>query len=41
MIEMFEELKLKVRPKLVVVNKELADMTSIFRDFNDKHEEDG
>ena len=30
---MFEELKMKVRPKMVVVNRELADMRSIFKDF--------
>ena len=38
---MFEELKMKVRPKMVVVNRELADMKSIFKDYNDKNQEDG
>ena len=38
---MFEELKMKVRPKMVVVNRELANMKSIFKDYNDKNQEDG
>ena len=37
---MFEELKMKVRPKMVVVNRELGDMASIFRDFSDKNSDD-
>ena len=35
--EMFEELKIKIKPKMVVVNRELAFMTQIFNDFNDEH----
>ena len=38
---MFEELKMKVRPKMTVVNRELTDMKSIFKDFSDKNQEDG
>jgi hypothetical protein len=33
MFEAFEELKTKVRPKMVVVKRELADVAKIFRDF--------
>jgi predicted sulfurtransferase len=36
-IEKFEELKMKIKPKIVVVNKELADISSIFQDFDDKN----
>jgi hypothetical protein len=37
---MFEELKLKVRPKLLIVNRELAGLSKIIRDFDDKNSED-
>jgi hypothetical protein len=36
-----EELKIKVRPKIIIVNRGLSDLTSIFKDFNDKNQEDG
>ncbi len=32
---------MKVRPKLVVVNRELAGLSKIIRDFDDKNSEDG
>ncbi len=38
---MFEELKIKIRPKMVVVKRELAETLSIFKDFNNKNLEDG
>ena len=40
-IEMFEELKMKVKPKMVMINRELAVVTGIFKDFSDKNQEDG
>ena len=39
MFEAFEELKTKVRPKMVVVKRELADVAKIFRDFQNKYEQ--
>jgi hypothetical protein len=33
--EDFEELKRKVRPKLLMFGKELADVAKIFKDFQD------
>ena len=36
-IELLEELKIKVRPKMIVVNRELADMSSLFKDFDGKN----
>jgi len=32
---------LKVRPKLVVVNRELAELSKIIREFDEKNSEDG
>ncbi len=40
-IDVLEELKIKVRPKIFVVKKELADLSSIFKKFDDKNQEDG
>ena len=40
-IEAFEELKNRVRPKMVVVKRELADVVKIFKDFHDEYEEQG
>ena len=39
--EMFQELKIKVKPKMVIVNRELADLKNMFRDFSDKNQADG
>jgi hypothetical protein len=38
---MFEELKIKIRPKIVVVKRELTETLSILKDFNNKNLEDG
>ena len=32
---------MKVRPKIVIVNRELAKISSIIKDFDDKNSEDG
>ena len=40
-IEEYEELKIKVRPKLVLVMRELADVEKILKAFQNKHEAGG
>ena len=36
-----EELKMKLRPKMVVINRELAEITSILSEFDKNNSEDG
>ena len=40
-IAKFEELKIKVNPKIAVIQKELADLEEILKTFQDDNEEDG
>jgi hypothetical protein len=40
-MEEYKELKNKVKPKMVAVMKELADVVKIFSHFKDKHEAGG
>ena len=41
MTEEYEELRIKVKPKIFVVLKELADVAKIFANFQKKHEAGG
>ena len=41
MTEEYEELRIKVKPKIFVVCKELADVAKIFANFQKKHEAGG
>ena len=41
MTEEYEELRIRVKPKMLVVVKELADVAKIFADFQKKHEAGG
>jgi hypothetical protein len=41
MIEEYEELKSKVKPKIVAAGKELSDVAKIFRVFWEKHQDSG
>jgi hypothetical protein len=40
-VEMFEELKIKIRPKMVVVQRELGEITKIIKDFSEKNSKEG
>ena len=39
--EEYEELKMRVKPKLVMASKELADAVNILKDFDNKNRVDG
>ena len=40
-IEEFEELKIKVKPKMIVAARELSDVANIFRAYWEKHQNGG
>ena len=39
--EEYEELKIRVKPKILLASRELADVVKILRDFQNKHGADG
>ena len=41
LIEQYEELKSKVKPKILVASRELADLANIFSAFQAKHQDNG
>ena len=41
LIEEFEELMRRVRPKMIVITNQFTDIANIFRAFQKKHEDSG